>query len=72
MVQAHKRSSEACLFEPQDHLIHVKSLRGLNGYIYTGSEGLRSQAAMTEPSFFPAPVLAALLLPRPTGLEKTA
>ena len=29
------------------------------------SEGLRSQAAMTEPSFLPAPVLAVLLFPWP-------
>jgi len=61
-----RRSNEACLFEPPDHLIHVKALRGSNGYICClGSEGLRSQAAMTEPSFLPAPVLAALLFPWP-------
>ncbi len=40
-------------------LIHVKALRGSNAYAYFWlSEGLRSQAAMTEPSFLPAPVLA--------------
>ena len=47
-------------------MIHVKAFRGSKGYVYClGSEGLRSQAAITEPRFLPAPVLAALLFPWP-------